>query len=75
MIPNTLTIAGVDPSGGAGILADVGWIDKRELSLKTATQFRVLTYACSYIQQRINYGITRDVYRLGINTLTQQMRL
>ncbi|HCB1212234.1 TPA: bifunctional hydroxymethylpyrimidine kinase/phosphomethylpyrimidine kinase, partial [Klebsiella pneumoniae] len=23
MIPNTLTIAGVDPSGGAGILADV----------------------------------------------------
>ena len=23
MIPNTLTIAGVDPSGGAGILADI----------------------------------------------------
>src|SRR3546814_14716698 len=23
MIPNTLTIAGIDPSGGAGILADI----------------------------------------------------
>jgi hydroxymethylpyrimidine/phosphomethylpyrimidine kinase len=72
MIPNVLTIAGVDPSGGAGVLADV------------KTMSALGAYACAVIaaltaqNTRAVTGIhtpPTDFIRLQIDTLFEDVRI
>jgi hydroxymethylpyrimidine/phosphomethylpyrimidine kinase len=72
MIPNVLTIAGVDPSGGAGVLADV-----KAMSALGA-------YACAVVaaltaqNTRVVTGIHTppvDFVRLQIDTLFEDVRI
>src|SRR5688500_12960690 len=64
MIPNVLTIAGVDPSGGAGIVADVKAISAQQayacavVAALTAQNTRavtgVLAIAAAFVRQQID---------------------
>lgn len=72
MIKNTLTIAGVDPSGGAGVLADV------------KVMSALGTYACAVIAALTAQNtqsvtgvkpIDRDFINLQIDTLFKDVRI
>lgn len=72
MIPNTLTIAGVDPSGGAGILADV-----KAMSALGAYATAVVAALTSQNTQGVTgiYPVSADFVRQQIDTLFADLRI
>lgn len=72
MIPNTLTIAGVDPSGGAGILADIktmmalGAYGTAVVAALTAQNTQAVTAICP---------VPADFVRRQIDTLFSDVRI
>lgn len=72
IIPNVLTVAGVDPSGGAGVLADV-----KTFSALGAYGCAVI---CALTAQNTRHvtgieGVSSDFIRLQIDTLFDDVRI
>lgn len=72
MIPNTLSIAGIDPSGGAGVLADV-----KAMSALGAYATGVVAALTAQSTQGVTgiYPIDPDFVRQQIDTLFEDVRI